>query len=775
MPSFYPANVPLVNYFFYNYTLTADGPNLPLAGGFVFFRDDNDHDVDKPTYSDVTDPDNPVVNPNPLPLNAQGAWPFFYAEQGLYYIIITGPDMDLDNPIWTLEHVNFAGDAGSTSENVTNFIPNGQFLLHNDLPATADYDAGEIREAITDIAYGGWTFERPADSTATDIVTFERYDEYESDPSGNPRYAIRVQCTASDSSDDYKDIRVKFPNVNRFASAVQEYTFALAGLDNDADSFPIQLYLIKNFGTGGSDETQTLLTTFTLTPDEGDFYYAFSFGTNEGEVIGPDDDDYIQLAIRLSANQEFDITLTDFQLQSGNLAEPIYPETTQRQDVSAALGGGFPIPNTDGSDLFLLPRLTKSGWVYDRSEIGDVVSETQTSLYDPTTGLHPTTNRMLAVAKKYIRTEYSPLGVPYSRLFDKYWLEAQQVPRYGTGADYLTGVFSGSGNELVVTNNSAGSVTNAADGTPATGFTFANIHEGDSGYFCKAYMVDTDKFYIENLEPGAVNTGTAGTSGFTVSAVLGGTSTVNQIISVTTIAAATLAGKYFTFITSNGGAQNYYCWYKVDGAGSDPAPGGTGILIDLNSTDTLTQVAEKTQQGLNGWEVTSIKTVAASAIPAGAYFTINATGGAYVIWYKKDGSGTEPVAVGTKIQVDIVAADTNTQIASKTQRAINRYSFASPDFRGQFLRGFSNNSGVDQGVRFSMVPGVPYGADVLGKFELSANQAHAHETYYQSSQAGGGATIDVVVGPGGTVQDTSVFGIYESRPVNANVNLAIIY
>lgn len=774
MPSFFPANVPLVNYFFYNSTLTAQGPNLPLAGGFVYFREDSDHTVPKPTYSDVTNPDDPVVNPNPLPLNDVGAWPLFYAEDGLYYIVITGPDADFDNPVWTLEHVNFSGSAGSTSENVINYIPNGQFSLHNDLPATDTLAVGEIRAPITNIAYGGWTFERPADSTATDIVTFQRYDEYVANPTGNPRYAVRVQCTEADSGDAFKDVRVKFPNVNRFASTTQDYTFSLSGMDNLAGSFPVDLYLIKNFGTDGDPETETLLTTFNLTPSESDFFFVFIFGSNEGAVIGPSNDDYIQLAIRLRTNETSDILLTDFDLQSGNLSAPVYPETTQRQDVSASLGGAFPIPDPLGFDLYLTSRLTSTGWTYDRSEIGNAELETQTSVYDGTTGLHPTTNKMLGMGAKYITSGYSPLGVPFKRLFDNYFDSTANVPRYGTGSDYLTCAFSGTGNQLIISNNSAGSVNDAANGTPSPTFTIATIHQGDTGYFCKSYLTATDTLWIQNNNAGAVTQIGNGTSGFNIQTIQTGSSVLPQIsaLNINVSTATGLASEYFTFHTYNSGDQSYYCWFKVDLVGTDPTPGGTGIEVNLLSTDTATIIAQKIQTALNGWEVTTILTVAASAIPAGSYFTISATGGNYFVWYKKNGAGTKPSPGGTGIEVDISSTDTDTQIATKTQIAMNSYSFASPDVRGQFPRFSNSGATIDQGVRWSLVPGI-IGNDTLGTFELSANLEHSHSIFSPISNAGNGGTDVAVIQP--VMVNTGPSGGTESRPINANFTLAIRY
>lgn len=81
---------------------------------------------------------------------------------------------------------------------------------------------------------------------------------------------------------------------------------------------------------------------------------------------------------------------------------------------------------------------------------------------------------------------------------------------------------------------------------------------------------------------------------------------------VVTGAASTLSGgEYFTISSST----NYYVWYKKDGTtGADPAPGGTGILVDILSTDTAAQVASKTATAIDA--------------QAGSVFDVSVTGGA---------------------------------------------------------------------------------------------------------------------------------------------------
>ncbi len=61
---------------------------------------------------------------------------------------------------------------------------------------------------------------------------------------------------------------------------------------------------------------------------------------------------------------------------------------------------------------------------------------------------------------------------------------------------------------------------------------------------------------------------------------------------VTAAAASTLSGgEYFTLSSPS---TDYYVWYKKDGAGADPTPGGTGIEVAILGTDSAAEVATKT-------------------------------------------------------------------------------------------------------------------------------------------------------------------------------------
>jgi len=213
----------------------------------------------------------------------------------------------------------------------------------------------------------------------------------------------------------------------------------------------------------------------------------------------------------------------------------------------------------------------------------------------------------------------------------------------------------------------------------------------------------------------------------------------------------------------------------VDGVGVDPAPGGTGIQVDLLSTDTARMVTEKTRLSILGWQVSTIVTIAGSSVPASSYFNASSVSENFYVWYKVDGMGTDPaVPARIGIQVDIASTDTAAQVATKTQIAINMQYFAVPDYRGLFLRGYSGTNAFNDpqaDIRASVVPGVV--GNEIGTFQFDDILSHFHgydSNNYVNPGSSGGASAETVL-----AADTDPAGGYESRPKNMAINFAIIY
>lgn len=774
---------------------------LPLSNGVVYFWKDQARSEPKDVYKLSGSPPNYSYTNIGAVINLTSAGTMSDNENPandiiLYYFPYEGtPEPDGSDGTTELYYVQVYSEGGTSSgvlqftreawpnlvttenaaQNLINYIPNGQFKIHSNVevdPNNTTAVAGQISQAITNLAQGGWTFERPNMSAATDIVLFEPFGGYVSNPSASPTYFVKIECTSPSAGDDFKDLRIKFDDVNKFASATQEYTFAFAGQGNGS-SVNVALILIKNFDDG-TDPVETPLanfvvtTSFTILQKSG-----FVFGDNTGKTIGPNN--WLQLALRFPTGSLFSVSLTDFILTPGAVIVTDFPQTTDREFAAQSITPERPA--YDNSDLYLPVRLGPQGLIYDTSEIGEVIAESNVSVY--VNSLHPTTNKLLADGTQYETAAFSHIGIPYARLQAKYWNNNLNLPIYGTGLSYLTAYIADvtPASELRIPSNSSGSATNAVDGVVPTGFTIATIVTG-STITLNAYhtgLSSAATVFVRDQTAGTRTAPTAGTSGFTITDGINDTLQRHTFF-ITTVAATGLAGTYFTFSTA---ATNYYMWFTVDGGGSDPMQPGTGIKVDLKSTYPADEVARIVTEAISGRQITTIVTVAGSAVPPGSYFSINTpTPSEYYVWYSVSGTGNDPAPANkTPIRVNILSTDTAAQVATKTQQAINQKYFAVPDYRGLFLRGWAHGSAndPDRDGRWSDVTDL-FG-DNIGTSEMYAIESHYHslgDGYSGVKDDLGGEPGDINVGTA-YLPNTLTYGGAETRPINIYVNYAIRY
>ncbi len=713
-----------------------------------------------------------------------------------------------------------------------NYIPNGQFLSHNNLQ-----DSGRIAGNSTVIALGNWTFDRPANSNSTDNVSFVRFDSFITNPESNPRYATRVTNTGGGGGEGFKDVRVKFDDVNRFSSAddATQYTFKFDAKANGGN-FDVELILIKNYGTGAgaSDPTETSLGTFSLTGAYQSFTQSFSFGGNGDKTLGSEDDDFLQLAVRLPRGQLLSGDFTNFALLQGEFTDIAFPETTSEQSVSQFLGGAFPVPDETGRDLFLHPRLTKTGWEFDKTIIGQVVAK---STPDVEVG------ELLADGSTYSTTGYSNDGIPYARLQEKYWDSASLTPTYGTGRQFLTAYSTQTDlntNQILFTNNESGFAMAVADGLVSSGFIFNEIHEtpaSSTDYGVNAW-VTADGAWVQNKEVGALhqvspsintneptlnptnNTGLT-TFGVANKYLLEGTlyQQVQIIIdnlapwdknvvglktpqefnlefaSASELSNAGNTAKYWTYRTTT---TAYVVWYQITNELQPSVTGHSYIKVNLNPTDDTATVAAKTVFALNNFQSTDISVVMASSVTAGGYFTADTvSAGNFYFWYTVDGDGDDPnVAQRTGIKIDVLSTDGAQQVAQKTISTINSYQFALPDYRGLIFKGAIGDRtdiGLEDELAFRFNRNNIKKSQLLGSEQLSANRQHIHRrevitssgSSVISSGSGANAFFDsvgeVLNGTSFPKEDPDKFAILSdenttnSRPANAFVNYVIKY
>lgn len=764
---------------------------LPLANGMVYFYSDVNRTVLKPIYTLVDSaPYTYVQLPNPVPLSAVGTFtdgnnndvlPYYFPFTDssamtveLYYIKVY--DMNGTLQFTREAYPNFALNGSSNGDtDLFNYIPNGQFLAHNNQPAddttTPKTVAGQIVNNATGvypIAPGGWFYERSIAATDVDLVTFPANPLPTDNPVASPIFSVEVKCNSAGNA-TYKRLAIRWNGVNTFSnSAGSQFTFSFWGENLSGGTINLDLNLIRFFGTGGGSGTVIdSLTTFTITNAFLETSATVVFPDNASEVMGTAGDDYIELALDFPINSAFDVKLTNFLLTPGVVATPVYPYTTEDDVFARGVAGSMPIPDPNGYDLYCPLVYTKTGTMFSRADIGKIYS---TGYYTPRVG------ELLCDGTQYETVGYSSDGIPYGRLqavvYDAN--PAVNAPIFGTGSYFIsTYIATGPASTLRITTNTPGAVTAFADGLSPTGFGFAQAHTGTTSDFT-GYTSGAGNTVIAlaNTIGAPFGVTSAGTSGFTVALARSNSNQYQQLNISNISSPAGLAGTYFRFSSTT---TQYYMWFKVNGTGADPAPGGTGILLNLIASYDSTDVTNLIREAISGYQNGIITTTAASTVPQSSYWTFQtktATGTQnYYVWYNKDGGGTDPnVAGALAVQVNILTADANTVVASKTQTALNSRYFATPDLRGRFIRVYDAGQIWDYGAGTRLNQLETFAGNQIGTLEVDNNLSHFHTI---TTAVNGGGAVHVIADAGGTT-GTSVTNS-TGGPEAVVINIALQY
>lgn len=788
----------------------------PLSGGYIYFYADIEGTPLKPVYQlSGTVPGAYTYNAlnNPITLSAAGTpqdelgnniaiYYYPYDDDGqpeLYYIEAydSGGNLQFTRHGWP--NINNSGDDNTAS--IENFIPNGQFLPHNDHVAS---DLTPIYQTIGNeefyaVAQGGWNVVRSVSGTSTFACSFEEITTTVAGLNDYPRWAFNFKCSTFNASDSVRDLRVIWPDVNTFqaqdpdALTPQPYTFTFAVDSNDGNDYTFDVYLYYYYGSGGAASSPSPVLLGSFTAENGYKYVTFTIDdmTVNG-TLGTSADDYFGISIR-GPGQAFDAQFTDFSLLIGAVDLPYFPITPHAETLSQSVTGWMTTPNPDGSDLYLPLILTQSGMKFDDSMIGKIVS----SANNISDVISTTTNELLANGNTYKTTDYSPLGIPYARLQEKLWDSTGTIPLWGTGYSFANSYLSTSTDtDIYLVNNQAGVVTAAVtNGATSPTFTYKRMNTGAATINFNSFS-SFNGFVTVQAPAGAllgdIAGGTAASTGLMTFTAYRQYDLANQYhyFGIQCVAASVFAtaatGLYFDIYNASTG---YRFWFNTGGE-TQPASGGlTRVEIDIDSTMTAKEVAFAVSSALNKFEMSRIRCVVASSIPANSYFVFYIGSTEYYGWYNIDSAGTEPTIAGaTGIEIDILSTDTDSEVASKTQAALNGAYFGVPDLRGVFLRGVDGSGtwDLDYPYRFRLSPNLE---DPLpGSFQFDTIYQHRHtigNLKIPQSTAGAGSlyTITPTSTTASTVTQNSYttdtvmtyIGNDEVRPVNAYVNFYIKY
>lgn len=535
---------------------------LPLAFGTVYFYRDLDHAALKSIYTISGPPDAPIFTalPNPLTLSSVGTFidrnnnqdiiPYFlpFDQDGnidLYYIAVYNSVGVLQ---FTRDHFPTVSEQNGNLITLTdNFLPNGQFLGHLNLPSS-----GSITSATTPIAYGNWTFEVDSDFTSTNFVTFSRFNAPTDNPAANPRYAATIHCTVPDAAENRKDLCNTITDVNFMQNQIGVVQFS--GISNTSSPVNVTVLIRKYFGVGGSTTTETVIGNIVVQPDAYlDYNIPFTMGDNTGQTLGPSEDDYLQLVLRFDTGATFNVSVTDFIYAAGTFTTLSYPPVSPEQDKSFWVPASFMIPAYDGSD--------NNSFVQLQTRINHGNNE--------------------------LTFSYAP-AIPVG------------AHLWYTGITAPAGYLLEDASAYAVNNDPLNTVTAYANLFSVCGYAYGTGQNG----FRNANVSSTQMSATWNRDDVVQPSPDAGTSGFTITVHTAGTIGVFQVVYVTPlIGSAVTAGSYYRLLVNTSGPQFIQMfWFTVDGIGTLP----TGITYDVSckiaiaSSDTVAQVTTKLINGANG-------------------------------------------------------------------------------------------------------------------------------------------------------------------------------
>ena len=242
----------------------------------------------------------------PVALGGTGATTAATARTNLGAVNIAGDTMTGNLSVPSLNSGPLAG--------FRNAIMNGNFDIWQrgtsfSSPANGDYTADRWRTTFNG-------------SGATRTLTREEFALGQTDVPAEPRYFLRFAQSVAGTSATFNGIGQRIESVRSFAGQQITITFYAKGAANL--TMP-GLDVIQNFGTGGSpssDVTTTAASNISVTTSWAKYTYSVNVPSISGKTLGSDDNDCLEVRLRLPLNTTFTFDVAQIQVERGAVSTP---------------------------------------------------------------------------------------------------------------------------------------------------------------------------------------------------------------------------------------------------------------------------------------------------------------------------------------------------------------------------------------------------------------------------------------------------------------------
>lgn len=313
------------------YVLTKQG--VPAANGYMLTKN-NDTGAPQATYSD---PAGTIENPTLIQFGLDGAPPYpIYLKFGdgfpLYRLETYSESGELIRVATNQPSQGGGGGGGdiTVNNNVVNYFLNPQFSYWSEGDSFANADLPDGTTKIAD----EWLYTREA-TNATVTISRGTFLPGENLVPYSPPYYLVYNCSAA-GTDTANYVSQRFSTVQMLnnqavTASIYSSVLTLGGISE------LTLLCIQNFGTGGSAPVITPIQTFAINDGWQSLLSAFTVPSIGGKVIGPNGDDYLELAWQFKSNQIISVGLVDACFVSGTFSASLFAYLSPEQQYAEIL------------------------------------------------------------------------------------------------------------------------------------------------------------------------------------------------------------------------------------------------------------------------------------------------------------------------------------------------------------------------------------------------------------------------------------------------------